>query len=81
MEDSSEESVVHIDVCDVGNQLVVVEYVKDLYGYYRSMELKFIAIMKKLGGFSPFDFYTKRSNALIFLLLKNASYSLIKLND
>ncbi|KAJ0475815.1 hypothetical protein HanHA300_Chr13g0470011 [Helianthus annuus] len=38
MEDSSEESIVDVDVCDVGNQLAVVEYVKDLYAYYRSME-------------------------------------------
>ncbi|KAK9062078.1 hypothetical protein SSX86_019263 [Deinandra increscens subsp. villosa] len=38
MEDSFEESVIDIDVCDEGNHLAVVEYVQDLYANYRRME-------------------------------------------
>ncbi|XP_071735337.1 G2/mitotic-specific cyclin-2-like [Rutidosis leptorrhynchoides] len=38
MEDIFEEPIIDIDVCDNENQLAVVEYVEDLYAYYRSME-------------------------------------------
>ncbi|KAJ0097829.1 hypothetical protein Patl1_29243 [Pistacia atlantica] len=38
MEDIDEEPVVDIDGCDAKNPLAVVEYVEDLYAYYRKME-------------------------------------------
>ncbi|KAK3005924.1 hypothetical protein RJ639_017797 [Escallonia herrerae] len=38
MEDIFEEPIMDIDSCDAKNSLAVVEYVEDLYGYYRKME-------------------------------------------
>ncbi|XP_044460951.1 G2/mitotic-specific cyclin-2-like [Mangifera indica] len=38
MEDINEEPIVDIDGCDAKNPLAVVEYVEDLYAYYRKME-------------------------------------------
>ncbi|KAJ0041336.1 hypothetical protein Pint_28645 [Pistacia integerrima] len=38
MEDIDEEPVVDIDGCDAKNPLAVVEYVEDLYAYYKKME-------------------------------------------
>ncbi|VVA10026.1 PREDICTED: G2/mitotic-specific [Prunus dulcis] len=38
MEDIVEEPIVDIDGCDLKNPLAVVEYVEDLYAYYRRME-------------------------------------------
>ncbi|XVF16012.1 hypothetical protein REPUB_Repub09cG0205300 [Reevesia pubescens] len=38
MEDIVEETIVDIDGCDLKNPLAVVEYVDDLYAYYRKME-------------------------------------------
>lgn len=40
MEDIFEETVVNIDGGDVKDQLAVVEYVEDLYSYYKKMEVK-----------------------------------------
>lgn len=39
MEDINEEPIVDIDGCDAKNPLAVVEYVEDLYAYYRKMEV------------------------------------------
>jgi hypothetical protein len=39
MEDIVEEPLVDIDGCDLKNPLAVVEYVEDLYTYYRKMEV------------------------------------------
>lgn len=39
MEDIVEEPVVDIDASDRKNQLAVVDYVEDLYAYYRKMEV------------------------------------------
>lgn len=39
MEDIVEEPIVDIDGCDLKNPLAVVEYVEDLYAYYRRMEV------------------------------------------
>lgn len=38
MEDIAEEPVVDIDSCDAKNPLAVVDYIEDLYSYYRKME-------------------------------------------
>ncbi|KAK2966856.1 hypothetical protein RJ640_027815 [Escallonia rubra] len=38
MEDIFEEPIMDIDSCDAKNSLAVVDYVEDLYGYYRKME-------------------------------------------
>ncbi|XWS45635.1 hypothetical protein CRYUN_Cryun15aG0153400 [Craigia yunnanensis] len=38
MEDIVEEPIVDIDGCDAKNPLAIVEYVEDLYAYYRKME-------------------------------------------
>ncbi|KAJ4714071.1 Cyclin [Melia azedarach] len=38
MEDIAEEPIVDIDSCDAKNPLAVVEYVEDLFAYYRKME-------------------------------------------
>ncbi|KAI4327829.1 hypothetical protein L6164_020246 [Bauhinia variegata] len=38
MEDIVEEPIVDIDSCDANNPLAVVDYVEDLYAYYRKME-------------------------------------------
>lgn len=40
MEDIFEDPVTDIDSCDAKNPLAVVDYVDDLYGYYRKMEVK-----------------------------------------
>lgn len=39
MEDIVEEPIVDIDSWDAKNPLAVVEYVKDLFSYYRKMEV------------------------------------------
>ena len=39
MEDIVEEPIVDIDGRDAKNPLAVVEYVEDLYAYYRKMEV------------------------------------------
>lgn len=39
MEDIAEEPIVDIDSCDAKNPLAVVEYVEDLFAYYRKMEV------------------------------------------
>lgn len=39
MEDIAEEPVLDIDRCDKKNQLAVVEYINDLYTYYRQAEV------------------------------------------
>ena len=42
MEDSEEEEVApDIDSCDAGNSLAVVEYVDEIYGFYRRSEVIF----------------------------------------
>lgn len=41
MEDIFEEPVMDIDSRDTKNHLAVVEYVRDLYAYYRKMEVLF----------------------------------------
>ncbi|XP_057966323.1 G2/mitotic-specific cyclin-2-like [Malania oleifera] len=38
MEDVAEEPILDIDSCDMGNPLAVVEYVDDIYAYYRENE-------------------------------------------
>lgn len=40
MEDIFEDPVTDIDSCDAKNPLAVVDYVDDLYGYYRKVEVK-----------------------------------------
>lgn len=35
-----EELVLNIDEYDMGNQLVVVEYIEDIYGFYCKMEIQ-----------------------------------------
>lgn len=39
MEDISEEPVVDIDSCDMKNPLAVVEYIDDIYAYYKRAEV------------------------------------------
>ena len=39
MEDIAAKPIVDIDACDAKNPLAVVEYVEDLYAYYRKMEV------------------------------------------
>lgn len=39
MEDIFEESVMDIDGCDNRNPLAAVDYVQDIYAYYRKMEV------------------------------------------
>ena len=39
MEDIAEEAIVDIDGCDAKNPLAVVDYVDDLYAFYREMEV------------------------------------------
>jgi hypothetical protein len=39
MEDSEEEVAPDIDSCDVGNSLAVVEYVDEIYSFYRRSEV------------------------------------------
>lgn len=41
MEDIFEEPVMDIDGCDEMNALAAVDYVQDLYAYYRKMEVSF----------------------------------------
>lgn len=38
-----EEPILDIDVSDVKNTLAAVEYVKDLYAFYRKMEVKLVS--------------------------------------
>ncbi|XP_014521177.1 G2/mitotic-specific cyclin-1 [Vigna radiata var. radiata] len=38
MEDIIDETVLDIDICDANNPLAVVDYIEDLYAYYRKME-------------------------------------------
>ncbi|KAL2531229.1 Cyclin-B2-4 [Abeliophyllum distichum] len=38
MEDIFEETIIDIDSCDAKNHLAVVDYVEDLYAYYKKME-------------------------------------------
>lgn len=40
MEDIFEDPVMDIDGCDAKNALAAVDYVDDLYVYYRKMEVK-----------------------------------------
>lgn len=40
MEDIFEDPIMDIDSCDAKNPLAGVDYVDDLYGYYRKMEVK-----------------------------------------
>lgn len=37
-----EEPILDIDVSDAKNSLAAVEYVKDLYSFYRKMEVKLV---------------------------------------
>lgn len=39
MEDIAEEPILDIDSCDKKNQLAVVEYINDLYTYYKEAEV------------------------------------------
>lgn len=39
MEDITEEPILNIDDSDAKNPLAVVDYVEDLYDYYRKMEV------------------------------------------
>jgi len=39
MEDIIDETVLDIDVCDANNPLAVVDYIEDLYAYYRKTEV------------------------------------------
>lgn len=39
MEDVAEEPVMDIDSCDKENQLAVVEYIDDLYKFYKKAEV------------------------------------------
>lgn len=42
MEDIEEEAVMDIDISDKKDPLAVVEYIDDLYAYYRKAEVKII---------------------------------------
>lgn len=42
MEDTSEEPVVDIDGNDKKNPLAVVEYIDDIYSYYKKVEVCFL---------------------------------------
>lgn len=46
MEDIAEEPVVDIDSCDAKNPLAVVDYIEDLYSYYRKMEVLTVSLYK-----------------------------------
>ena len=41
MEDLEEEPIPDIDSCDAKNPLAVVEYVEDIYNFYRQTEVNF----------------------------------------
>ena len=41
MEDINEEMILDIDSNDANNSLAVVEYIEDLYSYYRQVEVPF----------------------------------------
>lgn len=41
MEDLVVESAIDIDSCDSKNPLAVVEYIDDIYKYYKRVEVKF----------------------------------------
>lgn len=41
MEDLEEESIPDIDSCDAKNPLAVVEYVEEIYDFYRQTEVNF----------------------------------------
>lgn len=42
------EQIVDIDAADVNNELAAVEYVEDMYSFYKLVEVYFIAIVPHL---------------------------------
>lgn len=40
MEDVAEEPIVDIDSCDKKNPLAVVEYIDDIYNFYKKLEVR-----------------------------------------
>lgn len=48
MEDIAEEPVVDIDSCDKKNALAVVEYIDDLYAYYKKAEVHVFLALSRL---------------------------------
>lgn len=42
MEDLNEDQVVDIDICDKKNPLAVVEYIDDIYSFYKEAEVIFL---------------------------------------
>jgi hypothetical protein len=53
MEDSEEEVAPDIDSCDAGNSLAVVEYVDEIYSFYRRSEVQFWNLGEVLYCFIP----------------------------
>lgn len=51
MEDIFEETSTDIDGCDAKNPLAVVDYVEDLYAYYKKMEVNMGWIMCLVSSF------------------------------
>lgn len=51
MEDVEEDSILDIDVTDFNNPLAVVEYVDDIYAYYRKNEVGVHQLMKPYNCF------------------------------
>jgi hypothetical protein len=48
MEDSDEEVAPDIDSCDAGNSLAVVEYVDEIYSFYRRSEVNLLETPVKI---------------------------------
>lgn len=44
MEDIVEEPIVDIDSSDINNPIAVVDYVEDLYAFYKKMEVSLVSI-------------------------------------
>lgn len=47
LSDKLKELVVDIDACDKENQLAVVDYVEDIYKYYKSVEVPHCSVILK----------------------------------
>ena len=54
MEDLEEEPIPDIDSCDAKNPLAVVEYVEDIYNFYRQIEVNFYSRWTELLVFQIF---------------------------
>lgn len=65
MEDIMEEPVLDIDTSDANNPLAVVEYIEDLYAYYRKVEVHLESIVWNI-CLSIFFIFLFQGSVLIF---------------